>query len=96
MRTIALMALALGLCMAHDMFPYESKELAVEKGVGGIGHWIHDQFMFIFQLISVIIVWPIGLIATVFNHPQVYQNMHNKVVTGPFKLSGYNATTVYV
>lgn len=94
MRIIALMALAVALCMAHDMFPYESKELMVEKG--GVGHWIHDQFMFVFQLISVIIVWPVGLIATLFGHPQVYQNMHNKVVTGAFKFSGYNATTVYV
>jgi len=93
------MALAVGLCMAHDMFPYESNELAVEKGgrrIRRIGNWIHDHFMFIFQLISVIIVWPIGLIAMVFNQPQVYQNMHNKVVTGLFKLSGYNATTIYV
>ena len=70
MRTIALMALAMTLCAAHDMFPYESKELMVEKG--RIGNWIHDQFMFIFQLISVIFVWPIGLIAMVFNRPQVY------------------------
>ena len=94
MRYFVLMALAMALCSAHDMFPYESKELSVEGGK--VGHWIHDQFMFAFWIISTIFLYPISLISAVFNHPQNFVTMHTKVVTHAFKLSGYNATTHYV
>jgi hypothetical protein len=94
MRYFVLMALAVALCSAHDMFPYESKELEVEAGK--VGRWIHDQFMFVFWIVSTIIVYPLSLIAAVFNRPQAYVNMHTKVVTKTFKLSGFNATTTYI
>jgi hypothetical protein len=40
-------------------------------------------------VLSAVIVFPVGLIATLFGFPNVYANMYDGVVSGFLKLAAY-------
>ena len=90
--TIMMLAVATLLMIScvngHEMF--EHKKLVQGTKVSWTS-WFSDQFFLISWIIAALVVYPIGLIATLCGFPEVYASMYDGVVGGWFSLTLYGA-----
>jgi hypothetical protein len=78
-------ALLMTLAAAHDLTHQEDHLVMGTKWY----NWFTDGFKLIMWVLSAVIVFPVGLIATLFGFPKVYANMYDGVVSGFLKLAAY-------
>ena len=87
MKGILLIACALlmTLTVAHDLTHNEDHYV---QGVRWYSR-ITDSFKLLIWIISAVVVFPVGLIATLLGFPGVYASMYESVVSGFLKLDAY-------
>jgi hypothetical protein len=87
MKGILLIACALlmTLAAAHDL---THKEDHYVQGVEWYSR-ITDSFKLLLWIISSVVVFPVGLLATLIGFPTVYASMYDGVVSGFLKLDAY-------
>lgn len=78
-------ALLMSLAAAHDLTHQEDHLVMATKWY----HWFTDGFKLILWVLSAVIVFPVGLIATLVGFPNVYASMYDGVVSGFLKLAAY-------
>lgn len=85
MKTAFLLACALLITLSscHDLTHSQ------ERLVMGVEwyNWFTDGFALLFWTLGAIIIFPVGLIATLIGFPGVYASMYDSMVTGIFHLA---------
>ena len=78
-------ALLMTLAAAHDLTHQEDHLVMATKWY----NWFTDGFKLILWVLSAVIVFPVGLIASIAGFPKVYASMYDGVVSGFLKLAAY-------
>jgi len=73
------------MACAHDLTHSEDRHVMAVRWY----HWFTDGFKLVMWVLSAVVVFPIGLIATFFGFPKVYASMYDGVVSGWLKLAAY-------